>query len=207
MKMYVLKSGESLQQVAANKNIPFRALLEANPDLSAQNEWPAGTKVRMPAVVLRTSNERVGTEAHEHPLHSYYEEQKRWLEQLHRSRMMQMPCFPEFSQPHRDVPERFARDEQRLGREADEGDGERDERDERHERDEHNELEERREQHRKRNVKSGPKPKKRIKRKKRKHTHHREHRHSHRESHHIGDDESHEPDCPSDEPHLPWLNV
>jgi hypothetical protein len=199
--MYVLKSGESLQQVAANKNMPFRTLLDANPDLSAHNEWPAGTKVRIPTIVLRTSNERVVAESHEHPFHSYYEEQKRWLERLHRSRLMQLPCFPEFSQPYRDVPQRFGRDEQRLGREADEGDGERDERDE------HDELEERREQHQKRHVKSGPKPKKRIKRKKRKHTHHREHRHSHRESHHMGDEESHESDCTSEEPQLPWLNV
>jgi hypothetical protein len=206
VRMYVMKAGENLQQIAAKKNIPFRTVLDANPELATHNDWPAGTKVRLPAVILKTSNEESDQESneavqkshHSHQLASYYEHQKRWLEQLHRyQKMYEDQCLPHMAFPYHETGRREANEE-------------RGERDERGEHDEHGERErhERREGHEKHEEHSvkkttKPKSKKRLKRKKHKRNHwgRREHHHPQEEV------EQSERECPPEEPRLPWLNV
>ncbi len=212
MRMYVMKAGENLQQIAAKKNIPFRTVLDANPELATHNDWPAGTKVRLPAVILKTSNEESDQESneevqkshHSHQLASYYEHQKRWLEQLHRyQKMYEDQCLPHMAFPYHETGRREANEE----REEREEHGERDERGEH---DEHGERErhERREGHEKHEEHSvkkptKPKSKKRLKRKKHKRNHW-----GRREHHHLQEEaEQNERECPPEEPRLPWLNV
>jgi hypothetical protein len=198
--MYVMKAGENLQQIAAKKNIPFRTVLDANPELATHNDWPAGTKVRLPAVILKTSNEESDQESneevqkshHSHQLASYYEHQKRWLEQLHRyQKMYEDQCLPHMAFPYHETGRREANEE----REEHDEHGER----ERHERREGHEK------HEEHSVKkpTKPKSKKRLKRKKHKRNHW-----GRREHHHLQEEaEQNERECPPEEPRLPWLNV
>ena len=200
MRMYVMKAGENLQQIAAKKNIPFRTVLDANPELATHNDWPAGTKVRLPAVILKTSNEESDQESneevqkshHSHQLASYYEHQKRWLEQLHRyQKMYEDQCLPHMAFPYHETGRREANEE----REEHDEHGER----ERHERREGHEK------HEEHSVKkpTKPKSKKRLKRKKHKRNHW-----GRREHHHLQEEaEQNERECPPEEPRLPWLNV
>lgn len=200
MRMYVMKAGENLQQIAAKKNIPFRTVLDANPELATHNDWPAGTKVRLPAVILKTSNEESDQESneemqkshHSHQLASYYEHQKRWLEQLHRyQKMYEDQCLPHMAFPYHETERREANEE----REEHDEHGER----ERHERREGHEK------HEEHSVKkpTKPKSKKRLKRKKHKRNHW-----GRREHHHLQEEaEQNERECPPEEPRLPWLNV
>ncbi len=100
MKVYVLKSGESLRDVARRKQISLDALMRVNPELANRSQWSAGTKVRLPERSLRVSNdeaeewgrERGGEHEREeyreqHRMHQespYYAHQKRWLEEMKR---------------------------------------------------------------------------------------------------------------------------